>query len=86
MENIIQGLESRLRTLKVVRDATLFVLILGKSFFWLEVIGLVLSLALLPLTIYYGQKMGYPWATGLLIKQKWQIQKGLILVLSVAAL
>ncbi|MGE4296788.1 MAG: tetratricopeptide repeat protein [Desulfovibrionaceae bacterium] len=82
----IKLLESRLKTLKIVRDATLFMLIMGKTFFWLELIGLVLSLALLPLTIYYGSKMGYPWADGLVVKQKWEIQKGLIMAISIGAL
>jgi hypothetical protein len=79
-------LEGRLRFLRVVRDATLFMLILGKTFFWMELIFLVLTLIGLPLTIYYGQTSGAGWATGLLVKQKWQIQKGLIIILSVFAL
>lgn len=79
-------LEGRLRFLRVVRDSTLFMLILGKAFFWLELVFLLFTLVGLPLTIYYGQTINADWATGLLIKQKWQIQKGLIIILSVFAL
>lgn len=79
-------LEGRLRFLRVVRDATLFMLILGKTFFWLELLFMLLTLIGLPLTIYYGQTIDAQWATGLLVKQKWQIQKGLIIILSVFAL
>jgi tetratricopeptide (TPR) repeat protein len=82
----LKDLESRLKTLKVVRDATLFVLVMGKTFFWLEILGLILSLVLLPVTIFYGQKMGYDWASGLVVRQKWEIQKGLIIILSILAL
>ncbi len=79
-------LEGRLRFLRVVRDATLFLLIMGKTFFWLELVFLILTLIGLPLSIYYGQTVSADWATGLLVKQKWQIQKGLIVILSVLAL
>jgi tetratricopeptide (TPR) repeat protein len=86
VEETLKTLESRLKTLKIVRDSTLFLLIMGKTFFWLELTGLILAVGLLPLSIYYGQKMGYDWASGLVVKQKWQLQKGLIMILSVGAL
>jgi len=79
-------LETRLKTLKIVRDCTLFILLMGKTFFWLEVGGLIMSLLLLPLTIFYGQKMGYDWASGLVVRQKWEIQKGMVIILSILAL
>lgn len=86
VEEKLVDLETRLKTLKVVRDATLFVLILGKTFFWLEIAGLVSSLLLLPLGVYLGQQAGYEWASGLVERQKWEIQKGMILLLSIFAL
>lgn len=85
-EERLKLLESRLRFLRVVRDATLFMLIMGKTFFWLELVFMLLTLIGLPLTIYYGQTIMADWATDLVVKQKWQIQKGLILILSVLAL
>ncbi|MBG0772089.1 tetratricopeptide repeat protein [Oleidesulfovibrio alaskensis] len=85
-EERLKGLEGKLRFLRIVRDSTLFMLILGKTFFWLELVGLLLVLVGLPLSVYYGERAGAEWATGLLVKEKWQIQKGLILILSTAAL
>ena len=82
----LKDLEKRLKSLKIVRDATLFILVMGKGFFWLELIGLLLALLLLPVGIYMGQKMGYDWASGLVLRQKWELQKGLIIILSILAL
>ncbi|THB69992.1 MAG: tetratricopeptide repeat protein [Desulfovibrio sp.] len=86
IEEKLVALETRLKTLKVVRDATLFILIMGKTFFWLEILGLVASLLLLPLGVYLGQQTGQEWASGLVERQKWELQKGMIIILSVSAL
>ncbi len=86
VEEKLGGLEKQLKTLKVVRDSTLFVLILGKTFFWLELSGLVLSLLGVPLLVYLSQKMGYSWATAMNEQQKYELRTGLVLVLSIAAL
>lgn len=82
----LKGLEGKLKFLRIVRDSTLFMLIMGKTFFWMELIGLLLVLVGLPLSVYYGERAGAEWASGLLVKEKWQIQKGLILILSTMAL
>ncbi|MGJ3522491.1 tetratricopeptide repeat protein [Nitratidesulfovibrio sp. D1] len=82
----LQKLESRLKFLRVVRDSTLFLLLLGRSFLWMEIIGLLLILVVLPLSLYYGERAGAAWATGLISTQKWQLQKGFILILSIVAL
>lgn len=82
----LQKLEGKLRFLRVVRDSTLFVLIMGRTFLWLEVLGLLLSLVAMPLALYYGERAGATWATGLLSAQKWQVQKVLVLGLSVLAI
>lgn len=85
VEETLEQLEGKLRTLKVVRDSTLFLLIMGKTFFWLEMIGLVMILIGLPLAVYYGQEIGLE-LSDLVVKQKWEIQKGLVMVLSICAL
>ena len=85
-EEILGILEGKLSTLKLLRDSTLFLLILGKTFIWLEIIGLVCSLTLIPIGIYYGAELGADWAKILLVKQKWELQKGLIVILSIVAL
>lgn len=86
LEKRLGKLESQMRFLKIVRDITLFVLIMGRTFFWLELFFMLLLLIGIPLIIYYGDRMGLEMISSLVFKQKWQIQKGLAIVLSVVAL
>ncbi len=86
IEDRLEKLEGQLKTLKIVRDSTLFMLIMGKTFFWLELIGLFLCMAVLPLATYYGGEMGYGWAKALDEIRKWEIQKNLVIIVSIAAL
>jgi tetratricopeptide (TPR) repeat protein len=79
-------LETQLKTLKIVRDSTLFLLILGKSFVWLEGVGMLLALILVPLSVYYGQSMGWTWTSKMVIREQWELQKVLVLVMSIVAL
>ncbi len=86
LEKRLTKLESQMRFLKIVRDITLFVLIMGRTFFWLELLFMLLLLIGVPLVIYYGDRMGLEMISSLVFRQKWQIQKGLAVVLSVVAL
>ncbi len=86
VEERLEKLESQLRTLKIVRDSTLFMLIMGKTFFWLELIGLFVCMAVLPLATYYGGEMGYGWAKALDEIRKWEIQKNLVIIVSITSL
>ncbi len=86
IEKRITSLRSRLVTLRIIRDTTLFVLMLGRTFIWLELIGLGLSLVVLPLTVYFTRGMDGFWLIEMIREQQWDFQKGLILILSVAAL
>jgi len=86
VEEKIKKLYSHLVTLRLVRDATLFMLLLGKTFMWYEIVGLGLSLALGPVIIYLAQSFGASWFQEALVDQRWALQKGLIIVLSVVAL
>ncbi|GFK95097.1 hypothetical protein NNJEOMEG_02951 [Fundidesulfovibrio magnetotacticus] len=79
-------LKARLVTLRIVRDATLFVLLLGKSFMWLELVGLALSLVAVPGMIFLAQKTGQIWFADLMSDQKWQVQKGLVIIVSIVAM
>ena len=82
----INLLKARLVTLRIVRDATLFVLLLGKSFMWLELVGLALTLIAVPAFIFMAQKIGMGWLGELLATQKWQVQKGLVIIVSIVAM
>ncbi len=82
----ITQLEKRMRFLRIVRDSTLFVLSMLESFFWIELAGVILIFALLPLILMYGDKAGLGATVKLLSTQRWPIQKALFFVISVVAL
>lgn len=82
----IDLMEKRLRLLRIVRDGTLFSLIVIKKFLWMELAGLALILLLFPLTIYYGDKFGLSWISGVFSEQQWTIQKGAIIIVSILSL
>ncbi len=85
-EERITRLEKRLKFLRLIRDATLFFLTLFKTFFWMEVVGLLLVLVIPPLLLYYAQKTGATWPMGTLTGQQWQIQKAATFIISFIAL
>ena len=82
----INMLRSRLVTLRIIRDSTLFVMILGKNFIWCELVCLGLALVTIPLIIYFGNSLKGYMIIDLIMKQKWEFQKGLVLILSITAL
>jgi len=84
----IQTLERRLRFLRLVRDFTLFILILGRTFLWMEISLLILILVVFPLGTYYGAKADIPWISSLAMSDaaRWQFQKIMLFALSMAAL
>lgn len=82
----LEKLESRLRTLKIVRDSTLFVMIMGKTFMWLELACLVLSFAFLPLASYWGPALGIDFTGEMPLREKFAIQTNIIVLFSLLAL
>ncbi|MCC8193197.1 MAG: tetratricopeptide repeat protein, partial [Deltaproteobacteria bacterium] len=85
-EERITRLEKRLKFLRLIRDTTLFFLTLVKTFFWIEVVGLLLVLVVLPLLLFYAQKSGMALPFGSMAGQQWQIQKGATFIISFLAL
>lgn len=81
----LKKLEGRLKFLRVVRDSTLFVLTMAETFLWLEIIGLILIFAVLPLLIIYGDKIGLGILAGALARDRWPVQKALLILLTVIA-
>ena len=79
-------MRTRLITLRIVRDSTFFCMLLGRNFLWMEVAGLGLSLVLVPLFVYLFQTSGQGWVADMMEQQKWQLQKGLVIVLSIMAM
>ena len=84
--DLLKQLEARLRFLRVVRDSTLFVLILLRTFFWIEVIGIVLCLLFVPAIAIYGDNFGLGWLKTLIRQHHWELQKVLVTIVSIMAL
>ncbi|MDL2317077.1 tetratricopeptide repeat protein [Desulfovibrio sp. OttesenSCG-928-A18] len=81
----IDKLEGRLKFLRIVRDSTLFVLSVAECFFWIELVGTILIFAVLPLILLYGDKIGLDLAASLIAKERWQVQKALLVVVTILA-
>ena len=81
----LKKLEGRLRFLRIVRDSTLFVLTMAETFLWLEIVGLILIFAVLPLFIFYGDKVGMEALASTLAKERWPVQKALLILVTVLA-
>lgn len=81
----LKKLEGRLRFLRIIRDSTLFILSMAETFFWIELIGIIAIFVVLPLLLLYGDKFGLDVAVSAIVKERWQMQKGLFFMLSVLA-
>lgn len=86
LDELLERLEKRLRVLRMVRDTTLFVLILVRTFLWLEIIGLVLCFIALMVLLFYGDNIGLMWLQRLLKANFWELQKVLGTIISISAL
>ncbi len=86
IEEHIDSLQKRLVTLRIVRDSTLFVLMLGRSFIWMELLGLGISLVTMPAIIYFTQDINGHWLIETLREQRWEFTKGLVIIISVVCL
>ena len=86
IEERIGLLQKRLVTLRIVRDSTLFILLLGRTFIWLEIVGLGLALITVPGLVYFAHYLPGNWLVNMILEQKWEFQKGLVVILSVLAL
>lgn len=82
----MENLETKMKTLKIVRDSTLFVLILGKAFFWIELIGITLAAILMPIGYFLGIQQGMDWIEMMTFQEKMDVVRGVIIILSVSAL
>ena len=85
IEDHIDSLQTRLVTLRIIRDSTLFILMLGRNFIWLELIGLGLMLVGLPSLIFFTQDIKGNYILDMINdeKQRWEICKGLVIILSI---
>jgi len=86
LEERLLGLSKRLVTLRIVRDSTLFAMLLGKNFIWMEVVGLALALLTIPVLLFYSAKIANNWLVDGILAQKWAFQKGLIFLVTLFSL
>jgi tetratricopeptide (TPR) repeat protein len=82
----LKKLEGRLKFLRIIRDATLFLLSVAETFFWCELAGIILIFVLMPLLLIYGDKIGMDWTASLIAEERWGVQKALFFVVSILAL
>jgi tetratricopeptide (TPR) repeat protein len=84
----IDSLQGRLVTLRIVRDSTLFILMLGRNFIWFELVGLGLLLIGVPALIYFTQDIRGNYILDMINdeSQRWEISKGLVIILSISCL
>lgn len=86
LNDLLEGLEQRLKFLRIVRDVTLFVLILGKTFFWIEVVGLLVCSTGIPIIAIFGNEVGLGWFSKLIKEEQWGLQKIILLIISCIAI
>jgi len=88
IEEHIDTLQGRLVTLRIVRDSTLFILMLGRNFIWFELIGLGLLLVGVPALVYFTQDVRGNFIVDMINdeSQRWEISKGLVIILSISCL
>ncbi len=82
----IANLEDRLKTLKIVRDSTLFVILMFRGFLWLGLASMLFSLLALPLLGFYGSSIGLGWAEDMTFRQQLELQGGLFVILAFLSL
>ncbi|MDR2800742.1 MAG: hypothetical protein LBB52_05680 [Desulfovibrio sp.] len=86
MTKLLRSLKKRLKSLRMVRDATLFCLIMAKTFVFLEIVGLALCFIGVPVVVYFGDSLRLGWLQEILGENQWAIQKVLIAVVSITSI
>lgn len=79
-DTLLNRLHSRLRSIKIMRDGSLFFLFLGKKFLWMALIGLIASAVLVPVLLHSLQKANVPWAIEL-----WQVQRAVSTIIIIVS-
>lgn len=83
LAELLRNLRKRLQFLRMVRDGTLFGLTMGKTFMWIEVVGLLLCFIGVPVVVFWGDSLRLGWLREILGEDQWSIQKVLILIVTV---
>ena len=82
---LLKELSKRLRILRIMRDSTLFALILLKTFFWMEIVALVLAIITLVVILVFGGNLNMVWLQGMVKANFWNLQKVIISIITLAS-
>lgn len=85
LAELLRNLRKKLQFLRMVRDGTLFGLTMGKTFLWVELVGLLLCFIGVPVVVFWGDSLRLGWLREILGDDQWSIQKVLILIVTVIA-
>ncbi|MBQ7608873.1 MAG: hypothetical protein IJU76_13040 [Desulfovibrionaceae bacterium] len=83
---LLRRLKHRLKSLRFVRDATLFTMTMGKTFFLLEIIGTGLAILLLLVIGMFGSSLGLEGLRALIAANKVSILEVTLVVITVVCL
>ncbi|MBQ9537468.1 MAG: hypothetical protein IJU79_06770 [Desulfovibrionaceae bacterium] len=86
LDRLLHRLQRRLKSLRLVRDTTLFIMTMGKTFFVTEIIGLVLCIAFVIIVGFFGDILHLGWLKALISANKISILEVLVVIVSVLAL
>ena len=86
LDRLLHRLQRRLKSLRLVRDTTLFAMTMGKTFFVAELIGLVLCISFIIVVGFFGDTLHLNWLKALITANKISILEVLVVVVSVVAL
>ncbi|MDO5483438.1 MAG: hypothetical protein Q4F27_00885, partial [Desulfovibrionaceae bacterium] len=86
LNDLLRQLRRRLKSLRMVRDATLFAMLMGKTFIWVEIVGLLLCFISVPVIVFWGDSLYLGWLKDLLGENQWSIQKVLAIIVTIIAL
>lgn len=86
LADLLRSLRKRLKSLRMVRDGTLFGLTFLKTFLWVEAMGLLLCFVTVPVVYFWGDAIHLGWLKRLFGSEPWSIQKVLVLIVSVMAI
>lgn len=82
---LLRNLKRKLKFLRMVRDGTLFGLTMGKTFFWMEIVGLLFCFIGVPLVVFWGDSFYLGWLKNLLAANQWSIQKVLLVIVTIVS-
>ncbi len=86
LNELLVNLHNQLKTIKTIRDVTLFGLILSKTFLIIEIIALVICFIAVPVLTFYGDALGLAGLQRTIKLNFWELQTVLISVISASAL